>query len=68
VFTLENRTSDKHTTGLWLSWPKGSSCAVLQDGKKVALSPTRDWDYPLRAELKVTPQSSKIEIIREAQK
>lgn len=66
-FTLENRTGDGHMTGLWLSWPAGSSCTVLQDGKKVVLSPTRDWDYPLRAELKVAPQSSKIEIIREAQ-
>ncbi|HLX70022.1 MAG TPA: DUF5695 domain-containing protein [Verrucomicrobiae bacterium] len=68
VFTLENRTGDEHMTGLWLSWPAGSSCTVLQDGNKVALNPTHDWDYPLRAELKVTPQSSKIEIIREAQK
>src|SRR6185503_20018002 len=31
-FTLENRTGDAHTTGLWLSLPAGTSCTVLQDG------------------------------------
>lgn len=68
TFTLEDRTGDEHMTGLWLSSPAGSSCTVLQDGNKIELSPTHDWDYPLRAELKVTPQLSKIEIIREPQK
>lgn len=68
TFRLENRTSDEHTTGLWLSWPAGSSCTVLQDGNNVALVPTRNWDYPMRAELKITPQSSKIEIICESKR
>lgn len=64
AFTLENRTGDEHTTGLWLSWPAGSFCTVLQDGRKVALVATHDWDYPQRAELKVTSRPGKIEIIR----
>jgi hypothetical protein len=67
VFTLENRTGDAHTTGLWLSWPAGNTCTVLQDGKKVALAPTRNWDYPQHAQLKVRLQPSKIEIVREHQ-
>lgn len=64
AFTLENRTGDEHTTGLWLSLPAGSSYAVLQNGKAVPLNQTGNWDYPLRAEIKVTSQPSKIEIVR----
>ena len=62
AFTLENRTGDEHATGLWLSLPAGMSYDVLQNGKKVALSPTGNWDYPLRAELKITRETSKIEL------
>ncbi len=65
-FTLENRTGDTHNTGLWLSLP--GSYSVLQNGNKVALGRTGNWDYPLLAQLKVTRQPSTIEIIREAQK
>ncbi len=68
TFTLENRTSDEHATGLWLSLPVGSSYSVLQNGNKIALTRTGNWDYPLRAELKVTRQPGVIEIIREVQK
>jgi hypothetical protein len=67
AFTLENRTGDEHTTGLWLSCPAGSSCTVLQDGNKVALMSTQNWDYPKCAELKVASQPGKIEIIRDPQ-
>ncbi len=68
TFTLENRTDDEHATDLKLSLPDGSSASVMQNGKKIALTPTGNWDYPWRAELKVTRQPSKIEITREAKK
>ena len=64
VFTLENRTGDEHTAGLWLSIPAGSSCSVLLNGNKIALTPTGNWDYPLRAELKIARQPATIEVIR----
>jgi hypothetical protein len=63
-FILENRTGDGHVTGLWLSPPENSSYAVFQDGKKVTTTQTGNWDYPLRAELKIAGSSSKVEIIR----
>ncbi|HXS69017.1 MAG TPA: DUF5695 domain-containing protein [Candidatus Polarisedimenticolia bacterium] len=68
TFTLENRTGDAHTTGLWLSLPAGTSCTVLQDGRKITLKPTANWDYPLLAELKVSSQPGTIQIIREAKR
>jgi hypothetical protein len=64
VFTLENRTGDDHTTELSLASSQGSSYRVLQDGKAVTLRQTGTWDYPQRAELKVTGPQSKIEIVR----
>lgn len=64
VFTLENRTRDEHTTDLLLCLPSGSSYSVLQNGKKVQLSRTGNWDYPLRAELKVTSQPCEIAMVR----
>jgi hypothetical protein len=68
AFTLENRTGDEHTTGLWLSLPDGTAYDVFQNGRKVALSPTGNWDYPLRAELKITRETSKIEIVQPTMK
>jgi hypothetical protein len=63
AFTVENRTGDEHTTDLLLSFPSGSSYSVLQNGKTIPLSQSGNWDYPLRAELKVLAQTSKIEIV-----
>jgi hypothetical protein len=54
-FTVENRTSDAHATGLLLSPPAGSSYTVVQDGQPISLEKTGNWDYPLRAELKIVP-------------
>ncbi len=67
AFTLENRTADAHSTGLWLSSPAGVSYAVSQDGKKVALEPTRNGDYPLRAQLNLAAaqKAVRIEITRQ---
>jgi hypothetical protein len=67
AFTLENRTGEEHTTELLLSVPAGSSYSVLQNGKEIQLSRSGNWDYPLRAELRVTSQSGKVEIVRAAQ-
>ena len=63
-FTLENRTKDQHITGLWLSVPEGTEYQVTQNGKKVALGKTGNWDYPLMAEIKTGDGPSKIEITR----
>jgi hypothetical protein len=67
AFTLENRTGDEHTTELRLSLPAGSSSSVLQNGKAIPLNRTANWDYPLRAELKVTSEPSKVEIVHTTQ-
>lgn len=64
-FTLENRTGDEHNAELRLSFPEKTSYAVFQDGKKLELRETGNWDYPFQADLIVTPKSSKIRIIKE---
>jgi hypothetical protein len=61
-FTVENRTSDQHSTALWLSPPEGSAFDLVQDGKPVPLTSTHNWDYPLRAVLKMTGKSARIEL------
>jgi len=63
-FTLENRTKDQHLTGLRLSVHPSVAYDVLQDGKKVTLARTGNWDYPWKAELQMNDKPSKIEIIR----
>jgi hypothetical protein len=67
VFTLENRTGDEHTTELLLSVPTGSTYSVLQNGNAIPLNRTSNWEYPLRAELKVALQPSKVEIVHATQ-
>ena len=64
-FTLENRTDDIHATGLWVALPEKSSYSIRQDGKRLALKPTGNWDDPLRAELNVTRKPARIEIAQE---
>jgi hypothetical protein len=39
----------------------------LQNGKAIPLNRTANWDYPLRAELKVTSEPSKVEIVHTTQ-
>lgn len=63
-FTLENRTQDKHLTDLWLSVHPSVTYDVLQDGQKVILTKTGNWDYPWQAELQMNKKPSKIDIIR----
>jgi hypothetical protein len=62
-FTLENRTEDKHVTGLLLSFPIGSNYEVTQDGRKLTLVKTGDWDYPWKADIEMNGAPSKIEIV-----
>lgn len=64
AFTLENRTGDRHKTTLKLALPAGASYDVRQDGRRIAVQATGDFDYPLRAELDVAASTSKIEIVR----
>lgn len=61
-FTLENRTADRHTTGLWLSLPDGTACTVQLNGTPVSLQPTGNWDYPRRAELDLTTNPASVQI------
>jgi hypothetical protein len=63
-FTVENRTGDRHTTGLWLSLPEGGSYTLKLNGNQVPLQPTRSWDYPLRAEFEVSTNSSVLQLTR----
>ena len=63
-FTLENRTKDQHVTDLTFSSHPSVAYAVLQDGKKVALSKTGNWDYPWRATLRMNGKPSNIEMVR----
>jgi hypothetical protein len=62
TFTVENRTGDDHSTSLRLSLPAGSEFVVTQDGRRVPLRPTGNWDYPLIAELKMTGKPVRIEL------
>lgn len=63
AFTLENRTGDNHSIGLWLSPPAGSDYIVRQDGKKVLVSVTGNWDYPFCAQLTARPGLARVEIL-----
>jgi hypothetical protein len=63
-FTVENRTGDRHTTGLWLSLPAGTSYTLAQNGQSVPLRPTGNWDYPLRAELELRPDQAAVHLVK----
>jgi len=64
AFTIENRTSDAHATGVKLSIPVGSRYELRQNGRVVPLVRTDDWDYPWRAELAMRGPSSAVELVR----
>jgi len=63
-FTLENRTKEQHVTDLRFSVRPSVAYDVLQDGQKIALTETGNWDYPWLAKLQMNGKPSKIEIIR----
>ena len=64
TFTVENRTANAHQTRLLLSVPVHSKYELRQDGQSVPLVPTKNWDFPWRAELDMSNPTSKIELIR----
>jgi hypothetical protein len=64
VFTLENRTADRHRTNLQFASPGGATYEVRLDGRRLALQQTGNWDYPLQADLEVTGPSARVEIVR----
>ena len=66
TLTIENRTSNTHTTEVRLAFPVNTTYELRQDGKAVPLVQTGDWDYPWRADLAISGASTKIEIVRVA--
>jgi len=64
AFTVENRTSDAHRTGLRISAPAGFAYEIVQGGRPLPLVATGDWDYPWRAEIEVSGPSVNIELAR----
>jgi hypothetical protein len=68
AFIVENRTSDRHTTGLRLSCPAGTGYELLASGQPVALAATGDWDYPWRGEINVKGLSVEIELLRKRER
>jgi hypothetical protein len=63
---LENRTGDRHTTGLLFSAPDGAAYTLKQNGKSATFRPTGDWDYPLRANLDVGTGRVNVELHKRA--
>jgi hypothetical protein len=63
AFTLENRTGGAHETLLKLSWTGLGVVSVLQDGRRLDLENTANWDFPLSARLRFSSSYSRIEIV-----
>lgn len=64
AFTIEDRTSNEHATGVRLSLPINTSYALRQDGRPVPLTSTGDPDYPWRGSLLMAGTTTKIELVR----
>ncbi len=60
TFSLENRTSGAHSTGLRLSLPVNARYAVTVDGAAVPLVATGNPDYPWRADLPLRPSGAAV--------
>ncbi|HWR36810.1 MAG TPA: DUF5695 domain-containing protein [Clostridia bacterium] len=67
LFTLDNRTQDAHSTLIRVSFPPGEHYELTQDGQKVSLKATGDWDYPWEAEVKMGTGASEINFFRSTQ-
>jgi hypothetical protein len=52
-----------HRTGLELSVRAGSTYEVRVNGRRVGLTRSGSWDYPLRADVEVTGPSARVEIV-----
>lgn len=64
AFRVENRTRNRHTTGLLLAVPVDAHYELRQNGKPVPLVQTGSWDYPWRAELTMNGGASDVELVR----
>ncbi len=64
TFGVENRTGAPHTTGLRLSLPAGSRYELTVNGQPVALVPTRDPDYPWRADVAMAADGARVSLRR----
>jgi hypothetical protein len=64
AFTVENRTSDGHRTGLRFSFPAGSSYELTFNGRPVPITATGEGDYLWRAEIEVQGPAARIELIK----
>jgi hypothetical protein len=65
MFTLENRTGDRHTTVLAIASPSGTDqWEIRVDGRPVDLKPNASTDYPLRADLPMGPSPVRVEMRR----
>jgi hypothetical protein len=62
-FTVENRTADQHTTHLLLCLPAGLGHTVRQDGKALDTTASGNWDFPLRAQIKLPTGGSQFEVL-----
>jgi hypothetical protein len=64
TFTLENRTGRAHRTGVRLSFPVNAHYVLTADGAPVALTETGHPDYPWRAEVPMSGQTTAIALQR----
>ena len=63
-FAIENRTGDRHRTGLDLFLPGRANYTVRANGRRVRLVKAADWDYPMRAEIEISGSATLVEITR----
>ncbi len=64
TFSIENRTADRHRTGVRLFLPPGESYKLRVAGRRVALQSTDSFDYPFRAEFEVPAAGASAELVR----
>ena len=64
-FALRVWTADEHVSELGLSLPEdGAGYSVFQDGRKLELHKSRNWDFPASTEIKLHRSTHRIEIRR----
>jgi hypothetical protein len=63
-FTIENRTGNAHRTGIRLSLPVNAHYVLTVDGAPVALAETGNPDYPWRAEVPMSGQTTAVTLRR----
>jgi hypothetical protein len=64
TFTMENRTSNAHRTGIRLSFPVNAHYVMTAGGTSVSLAPTGNPDFPWRADVPVSGAATVIELRR----